>query len=313
MASIRKHGDKWFVEVYRKGVRRSKVVPTKTEGKLWASRTVLEIDAERPGSESARLHFALERYMKEVVPTHKGELFETRRIKKLLREMEDMPLRKLTTQDLAAWRDKQTTSPGTVLREMKILNSFLERCRKEWGYIQTNPLHDVKKPTAPPPRRRGVSQDEIDQVLANLKWVDGSVTTKTQQIACLFLLGIETAMRKGEMLSLTPDRCFLDRRYVVLEMTKNGDRRQVPLSTRAVELLTMVGCQFTVAPATVDTLFRRAAPADLHFHDTRSEGITRLAKKLQVLDLARAIGHRDPKSLLLYYAESAEDLAKKLG
>jgi integrase len=32
---------------------------------------------------------------------------------------------------------------------------------------------------------------------------------------------------------------------------------------------------------------------DLTFHDTRHEAITRLAKKLQELDLARMVGHRD--------------------
>ena len=51
----------------------------------------------------------------------------------------------------------------------------------------------------------------------------------------------------------------------------------------------------------------------LHFHDTRHEAITRLAKRLDVLELARVVGHRDPRSLMIYYNETAEQLAKKLG
>ena len=54
------------------------------------------------------------------------------------------------------------------------------------------------------------------------------------------------------------------------------------------------------------------ADADLHFHDTRHEGITRLAAVLGVLELARAVGHRDLRMLQTYYNESAEDIAKKL-
>jgi integrase len=39
---------------------------------------------------------------------------------------------------------------------------------------------------------------------------------------------------------------------------------------------------------------------DLTFHDTRHEAISRLAKKLQVLGLARMVGHRDLRMLQIY-------------
>jgi integrase len=51
---------------------------------------------------------------------------------------------------------------------------------------------------------------------------------------------------------------------------------------------------------------------DLHWHDTRHTAITRLAKKLNVLELARIVGHKDLRNLQIYYNESAEELAKKL-
>ena len=65
-----------------------------------------------------------------------------------------------------------------------------------------------------------------------------------------------------------------------------------------------------------DTLWRqavkRAGIKDLHFHDSRAEAIWRLSKKLDVLELARVIGHRDIKSLMLYYATDADGLADRL-
>lgn len=33
----------------------------------------------------------------------------------------------------------------------------------------------------------------------------------------------------------------------------------------------------------------------------------------ELLELARMVGHRDPRSLMIYYNETAEQLAKKLG
>lgn len=312
MASIVKHGDKWRAMVYRRGVRVTKILPTKTEARLWAAKAVTEIDQEHPVVKEATLHHAFDRYIEEVCPKHKGARFEMLRLLKIKREIKDVKLAKLTPAILAEWRDAQTLAPATTRREMQLMNAVFEVCRKEWGYLHINPLKDVSRPTAPPARRRGVTQDEIDAVLAGLHWSEELLVTKSQQVACLFLLALETAMRKGEMLSLTPETCFLDQQYVVLPATKNGDRRQVPLSKRAVELLKKVKCQFTVSSASADALFRKISPPGLHFHDSRSEGITRLAKKLEILDLARAIGHRDPKSLMWYFAEKASDLAKKL-
>ena len=43
-----------------------------------------------------------------------------------------------------------------------------------------------------------------------------------------------------------------------------------------------------------------------------AEATWRLSKKLDVLELARVIGHRDVRSLLLYYSTSADDLADRL-
>jgi len=48
------------------------------------------------------------------------------------------------------------------------------------------------------------------------------------------------------------------------------------------------------------------------FHDTRHLAITHLAKKLNVLDLARMVGHKDLRQLQLYYNESAETMATRL-
>lgn len=73
---------------------------------------------------------------------------------------------------------------------------------------------------------------------------------------------------------------------------------------------------FGLNESQVDALFRKAKGlagiTDLHFHDTRHTAITRLAKKVPVLDLARMVGHRDIKMLMVYYNESAEDIARRL-
>lgn len=73
---------------------------------------------------------------------------------------------------------------------------------------------------------------------------------------------------------------------------------------------------FALSASSLDANFRKikkAACIDaLTFHDTRHEAITRLAKKLDVLELARMVGHRDLRMLMIYYNETAANLAVKL-
>jgi integrase len=107
-----------------------------------------------------------------------------------------------------------------------------------------------------------------------------------------------------------------------LPMTKNGSKRDVPLSKRAIELLSFLPEPdpkkplFGLTTASLDALFRKARGNSmiegLTFHDTRHEAITRLAKKLNVLELARMVGHRDLRMLQIYYNETAEKLAELL-
>lgn len=73
---------------------------------------------------------------------------------------------------------------------------------------------------------------------------------------------------------------------------------------------------FTLTDGLRDAYFRQgrtlAEVSGVTFHDARETALTRLSKKLSVLELARMVGHRDPRSLMVYFRESASDLAKKL-
>lgn len=161
-------------------------------------------------------------------------------------------------------------------------------------------------------------------LLEKLKYVEGEPpATMMQEVAYAFLIALEPAMRQGEILSLTRDAIFLDRRFVHLDKTKDGDTRGIPLSKRACELIgqllknkTADNRLFKLQSSSADTLFRKARQAagivNLRFHDSRHEATTRLEKKLAVLDLARVTGHRDPRSLMIYYNETAEEIAAKL-
>lgn len=313
MASISRQDGRWRARVTVEGKRVSKTFRTKAQAQAWASQ--VEQTGERYAAGMQTLADAMKRYAREVSPTKKGERWEVIRLKRLRgHQMASKRLSRLTADDIATWRDERlaAVSPGSVNRELNLLSAVFEQARREWRWIKTNPVRDVRRPKNPPPRDRRISEDEIDRICWALGY-SGEVETKQHQVAVLFLLAIETGMRLGEMVGI--DRSDVHPRHVRLNATKNGDPREVPLSVAARELIACA--PFTVGRDVASTLFRkacrRAQVSDLTFHDTRHEAVSRLARKLDVLDLARMIGHRDPKSLMIYYNATADEIAGRLG
>lgn len=322
MASITKHGKRWRAQVFVRGVRSSKIHDTKAQASAWA----LAQQAELGGDVLPDKTFgeALARYAADVSPLHRGCVWEQRRLGAMGRHsMAAKRLAVITGADVAAWRDDRLRSvqPASVLREMKLMRAVFESCRRDFGWLRENPMRDVTRPTAPPSRKRRVTAEEIERLMLACGLGEHlAADTLTQRVGLAFLLGLETAMRAGELLGLYPGDVDLDACVACLPKTKNGDPRKVPLSPRAVEILRLFpvgdGPLLAINEPSRDAIFRkmrkRAALDDLHFHDSRAEAIWRLSKRLDVLQLALVIGHRDLKSLMIYYNEPASELAKRL-
>jgi integrase len=322
MASIQRSGAKWRAQVYVKGVRDSDTFRTKQEAAAWA----LSREAELGGTKlpDRSLADAMTRYAREVTPDRAGGRWEEIRLTAMQAwKIAARKLSGLSGADIADWRDARLkqVKPGTVAREMNLLRSVMEVARRDWRWIRVNPMQDVRWPKTPKSRKRRLSADEVASV-TDAFGVTGKLHAKTatQRVGLAFLFALETAMRSGEICALTWPHVHLSSQYVTLPKTKNGDAREVALSVRAGEILRALpkddGPVFGLDDALRDALWRKTRPVehkDIHFHDTRAEAIWRLSKKLDVLQLARMIGHRDLKSLMIYYDESAADMAKRLG
>lgn len=284
-------------------MRLSATFDTKAQAQAWSAKVEAEILAGKRTSEGVTnktLAEGFARYIETVSPTHRGERWESLRLRAFERTMgfSTLPMADITSEQIALWRDKRLkeVSAGTVIRELNLLASVFTVARREWGWLGENPCSNVRRPPTPAHRDRRISESEIEAILATLSYKEGQCPEKLmQEVAIAFLLAIETAMRAGEILSLTSHQIDIKNRVAKLVQTKNGSAREVSLSQRAVDLLGMLpvaenGKCFRVSSASLDALFRKATRraniSNLCFHDTRHEAITRLARKLDVLDLA---------------------------
>jgi integrase len=326
MASFQKTASGWRAQIKLKGVRDSRVFPTKREAQAWAVARELEIKNETAGVlPDKTLGDTLDRYLAEVSPQHRGAKWEGDRIRAFKRGT--LPVEKLVREvrpaDIAAFREARLAKvkPASVLRDLRLLNSIFETARKDWNWVNENPCESVRKPSPPPHRERTLRWWEIKRLLREMGYRPrgGPVTTQSQSLAVCLLLALRTGMRSGELCSLTWSQ--VEERYVHLPLTKNGRARSVPLSRKAVRLVQrMRGWDenkvFGLTGRTRDTLFRRyrdrAGLSGFTFHDSRHTAATWMAKKVDIMTLCRIFGWSTTKQALVYVNPSPSELASLL-
>lgn len=358
---------KWQAKVRRDGYpSRSKTFIRHTDAVAWAKGQESEMDRgvwkDRSSAETTTLYALLELYLKDVVPDQRGQPTASIRVRTLMRDMIcQYRLAALSPLVLAEWRDRRLAAGAmgsTVNRELNVLSAVFNWARKELMIQVDNPVQGIRRPKNPPPRSRRLEAGEEERLLAALEDHSGEAAradgkryrqgTRNPYVKPVMLLALETAMRRGELLSLTWEHVDLKRQVAVLPMTKNGEARSVPLSRRAVAILEALQTsrdqeREARARAKVATLRResketkivddrvfplsanalklawerareRAGLGDLHFHDLRHEATSRLAEKVpNLIELAAITGHKDLQMLKRYYHPRAEDLARKLG
>jgi integrase len=138
-------------------------------------------------------------------------------------------------------------------------------------------------------------------------------------------------MRLGELLSLEWRLIDLDARTATLPLTKNGEKRIVPLSP--VALSTLAGMEHKEervfghwkAADSFENAWKRTLVrlrkgstnpiflTDLRFHDLRHEAASRLFEKgLNMMEVASVTGHKSLVMLKRYTHLRATDIASKL-
>lgn len=326
MASFRFHGNRWQARVRRKGYSdQTKSFLTRQDAERWARSIEVEFDRgtfiDQSAAQSTTFGEVIQRYMKEVLPSMRGAHEDSIRLNAILRRSICKSLmHALTPSKIAAYRDERLSqvSNGTVIRELAYFSSVINHARREWNINIQNPVQLVKKPPSPLGRNRILSfEEEILLLKASEPITNRNIYTRP-----FIILALETAMRRGELLSLHWSDIDLQKRTAFLSITKNGESRCVPLSTRAVQTLESLprSIDNRVLPinfAALETNFkratRRAKISNLRIHDLRHTATTRLAEKLSnVLELSAVTGHKQLNMLKRYYHPNPEVLALKL-
>lgn len=268
------------------------------------------------------------RYQSQVSILKKGYVQESYRVASILKHpIADMVMREVKSPDIASYRDYRLAQPSrttgkpisaaTVRLEMSLLSSMFDIGLIEWGSNDSNPVSKVRKPKSPPGRDRRLLPREERLIM---RYCSNHPTGELQFIVALAL---ETAMRQGELLKLHWEHINLRTGIAHLPETKNGSKRDVPLSLRAREVFAKLGGKtkgrvFSYTSNGLKSAWRimcqRLKIEDLHFHDLRHEACSRLFElnRLDIMEIASITGHKSLAMLKRYTHLKAARLVKKL-
>lgn len=321
MALVEKRGKKWRAMVRLKGhPTKSMTFNGRKAAEDWGRETedALRAGKALPGP-SPTLADVIDRYVKElekfkpVTDTKKGNLTRWKE------SLGDREVATLTGQDILdhVVLRSENIGPATMQIELGYLAETLNAARSLW----TISIPDVVAAARPTLARTGMigDPDERDRrpTDAELKLLEDfyRYNFAPTPMRDLIPFAIDSAMRLSEITSiLWEDYRPGDKPLILIRSRKDPKKKDtnhqwVPLLGRTAEIIERQRRKgkriFPFKEDTVGANFRRACSrleiVDLHFHDLRHEGTSRLFEAgYGIPEVAIVTGHRDWKSLKRY-------------
>lgn len=323
MASIRKYKTKkgeirYYVQIRLKGhAPQTDRFKRLTDAKKWIQEVESAIHNNRhfKTSESRKHRFGelVDRYIASVLPEKKTAIGQKAQLLWWKEQFGEKVLSDITPALISEYKDKllggmtkrnKKRSPSTVNRYLAVISHAFTIASKEWGWISENPLRMIIKPKEPRGRVRYLSDQERDSLLKVCN------ESKNPYLYTIVILALSTGMRLGEIMQLYWSNVDFQRKRIILEETKNGERRQVPLVGKALELLENLHsnhqiCTKLLFPSKYDysksidirsaweAAIKKANIENFRFHDLRHSCASYLAMNgSSIVEIAAVLGHK---------------------
>lgn len=255
MATIRERKDAQGNKSYHVQIRlrgfppQTRTFDSKTLAKQWAAQVEADLRAgrymQRIEAERHTVQEMIDRYREEVLLTRKPqrEADQGRVLNWWSSKLGAYSLAELTPALIGACRDElastptpngKSRAPATVVRSLATFSHVLSVAVKEWEWLETSPMTRVAKPRVNNERVRHLTDDERDRLLA------AAARSTNRYLYVVVVTALSTGMRYGEIMLLRwRDVTFPERDgdygLILLNRTKNGDRRGVPLTGIALQ------------------------------------------------------------------------------
>lgn len=291
----------------------------KTDAKRWAAQTETEIRQGRyfPKSEARKRTFEelIKRYKETVLKKHYPE-YQWKYVNLILdwwcARLGKRFLCDVTAIILTEYRDKLASeptphgkilAPATVNKYLAFLSQVFTVAVRDWGWLEDNPMRNVKGYTLKNQRTRFLSDNERARLLKVCS------ESPCAYLYPVILIALTTGGRKSEIMFLEWKYVDFERRRLHFIDTKNGESRSVPMTQGVYEQLKKLRAvpridtdyifprKDGLAPLEIkkhyQKAFKDAELQDFKFHDLRHTAASYLAMSgATLVELSQILGHK---------------------
>jgi len=206
-------------------------------------------------------------------------------------------------------RKGEGAKPATINHELACLRHLFTMAVK-WGKASANPGREVKLLKEPAGKDRILTYEEEKRLLDYV----GS-GPKSKHLEASIITALNTGMRKGEILSLKWENVDFKTGYIIVERTKNGEIRKIPMNAPLTTALKNVKSSIPSSEyvfssggnpfGDVKTAWWKALKETgierFRFHDMRHTFGSRLGMAgVDIKTIQELMGHKDIKMTMRY-------------
>jgi len=222
-----------------------------------------------------------------------------------------LPLRRISTMLIEQFQTEELQAkkkPATVNRYIATLSHMFTKAA-QWNMVEEAALKQIRNVKMLPEnnrRLRYLSKEECTRL----------VNSCAPHLRPVVITALNTGMRRGEILGLTWDRVDLQNSLILLDITKNGERREIPINSTLRETFKglvrrldnphvfydpATGKRLQDVKRSFSTALRRAKILDFHFHDLRHTFASHAVMAgVDLTTLKELLGHKTLTMTLRY-------------
>jgi len=294
----------------------AKIITDIVEGKYY----------EKPTGHNKTFRQLMDRFMKEHAPKVSDSMQKSyaSSLKHLIPFFGELNLLSVTRKKISEYkvlRLDEGARPASLNRELAMVSKAFTLALEDWDWISGNDKPFSKMPYEKEnnERDRWLTEDEEEKLLEN----------SPEWLREILIFALNTGLRQGELLSLEWSRVDLFRKTILIQKTKNGKPKTVPLNQIAMDVI-MRKSESKVRKLKNDFVFvsshgtkidrhnlRRAFNSavraskieNIKFHDLRHCFCTKLAQRgVDIYKIAKLAGHEDIRMTQRYSHHCPESL-----
>jgi integrase len=239
-------------------------------------------------------------------------------INQLIRDFGTIPLRQFNSMLLEQYQTERLqkgNKPATANRLLATIKHMFTKA-VEWEMVEEGTLKRIRKAKFLEENNRRLRYLSKEECQALIEACDSHLRP-------IVICALHTGMRRGEILSLTWDRVDFNHGFILLDKTKNGERREIPINGTLREALLELSQGTKERPRRIDIPYvfydsangkaykdvkrsfhsacRRAKITDFRFHDLRHCFASHLVMAGQdITTVKELLGHKTLTMTLRY-------------